>query len=101
MSDDIMKRILDRLTSIENGQILVSTGITGLRTDVMARLDRHQDVLTAIRDDLAVNFGAVETVRKAGLNTREELRLLTEEVSAMHRQIYRLQTQVRELRGEP
>ena len=72
-----------------------------LRADVMERIDRLQHVVTLIRDDVAVNFGASSAVKLANDNTREELRALGDVVSAMHRQIQRLQTDVRELRGEP
>lgn len=67
----------------------------------MARMDRVQNSVTAIRDDIAVNYGTVDHVRKANDNTREELRQLTALVSGMMRQIVRLQTDVRGLKGEP
>ncbi len=80
-------------------RIQASFGV--LRSDVMERIDRLQNVVTLIRDDVAVNFGSSSAVKLANDNTREELRALGDVVSAMHRQIQRLQTDVRELRGEP
>lgn len=71
-----------------------------LRTDLMARMDRQQDVMTAIRDDIAVNFGTVEDAKRANDNTRAELRSLGDVVSAMQRQIHRLQSDVRTLKGD-
>ena len=64
-------------------------------------MDRLQDLVTVIRDDITVNFGASEQVKRVADNTRDELRALSDVVSGMHRQIQRLQTQVRELRGDP
>lgn len=86
--------IIVALSRLEAGQ-------TQLRVDVMARLDRVQSDITAIRDDIAVNFGTADDVRKANDHTREEVRSLHEVVALMRRQIQRLQTTVREIRGEP
>jgi hypothetical protein len=36
----------------------------------MARMDRLENKLTEIRDDIAVNFGATDTVKRANDNTR-------------------------------
>lgn len=68
-----------------NGELLAA--IERLRMDVVTRLDSHANQLRTIRDDV-------------NRNTREEVRFLGEEVSAIGRQIMRLQSQVRELRGE-
>jgi hypothetical protein len=72
---------------------------TSLRVDLMARMDRLEDMNTKIRDDIAVNFGATDAVRRAHDNTREELRSLSDVVSVMHRQISRLETDVEQLKG--
>ncbi len=79
----------------------MQASFTGLRADVMERIDRLQNAVTLIPDDIAVNFGSSSAVKLANDTTREELRALGDVVSAMHRQIQRLQTDVRELRGEP
>ena len=72
------------------------------RADVMERIDRLQQVaLTAQRDDDVVNFGAAERPEKIALGVREEVRAMGDQVNAMVRQIQRLQTEVRQLRGEP
>jgi hypothetical protein len=68
----------------------------GFRVDLMARMDRLQDEISGIRDDFATNFGATDTVRR----TREETRSLFDLVMKMERQIQRLQSEVRTLRGE-
>jgi hypothetical protein len=68
---------------------------------IMDRLDRLQDSLTGIRDDIAVNYGATDAARRANDNTREEMRSLAEVQMVMVRQINRMQAELRELRGEP
>lgn len=91
MSDDPVLAAIAQLRA-EQGQ---------LRGDLMARLDRLQNAVTAIRDDIAVNFGATTEVRRANEHTRDEVRALGDVVNAMQRQIQRLQSELRELRGEP
>lgn len=70
-----------------------------LRGDLMARLDRQQDAITAIRDDIAVNFGRADRAIDYAKSLRTEFDDLTREVAAMERQIQRLQTEVRQLQG--
>lgn len=75
----------------------VLAAVAGLRADVMARIDRLQDTLTAIREDIGVNFSATDTVRRGNNNTRDELRSLADTVAGMQRQIHRLQADVANL----
>ena len=101
------KRLDQSLEGVEQGQreIVALVGrvqaeATRTRSDIMARMDRLQDAITAIRDDIAVNFGTPDQARRANDNTREDLRTLGDVVAAMQKQIQRLQTEVRGLRGE-
>ncbi len=79
-----------------------------LRVEVMSRMDRLQDAVTSIRDDIAVNsrnsrcefVGTADYVRRANDNTRDELRALSEVQTAMLKQIQRLQSDVRTLKGD-
>lgn len=75
--------------------------ITRYRTDIMDRMDRLENSLTAIRDDIAMNYGTANAVRRANDNTRDEVRNLHDVVQVLERQIQRLQTDVRGLKGEP
>jgi flagellar hook-associated protein FlgK len=100
MSDDPTARILSALERLVQGQAKLDSDVTRLRSDLMARMDRIQNAITAIRDDIAVNFGTADAVRRANDNTRDELRALVEQVNSMVRQINRLQTDVRTLKGE-
>jgi predicted nuclease with TOPRIM domain len=90
MSDEAVLTALARLAA----------QVDQLRVELSQRLDRQQDVLTALRDDLGVNFGQAEHIREATKHARDEVRALADVVSGMQRQIQRLQAQVRELRGE-
>lgn len=102
MSDDPVLMALAQLGSeLRGDSAAIRADLTTFRTDLMARLDRMQDSITAIRDDIGVNMGAADNAKEAAHSTRKELRGLSEMVTAMQRQIMRLQTQVRELRGDP
>jgi len=67
----------------------------------MARIDRPQNSLTAIRDDIGVNMGAAEAMQRANDNTRELVRLQGDQLSAMWRQLKALEARVREITGDP
>jgi hypothetical protein len=79
----------------------VRAELVRVRTDVMDRIDRLQDTITTVRDEDAFNFGAAERAERIALDTREEVRAMGEQISAMVRQIRRLQSDIREIRGEP
>jgi phage shock protein A len=68
-----------RFTALDNT-------VTRLRVDVMARLDRHENALTAIRGDIAVNMHRADRVHNHSENTRSELRDLSTQVGAMEQQ---------------
>jgi hypothetical protein len=97
MSDDPIHRILHEIADLRTEVIGLRTEIsdirseiTGLRVALMGRMDKLSDEVTAIRGDIRVNFGALESVRKANDNTREELRALNDVVAQMNRQILHL-----------
>jgi len=94
MSDDQIAAVLAALERLEQGQ-------ASLRADLSERLDRQQDALTAIRDDIAVTMNSANRAIEVNDHTREEVRLQTEAIKLMQRQIQRLQTEMRELRGTP
>jgi hypothetical protein len=103
MGDDIMS-ILMRLeagqTRLDTGLSSLEAGQAKLRIDVMERIDRLQDTVTAIRDDIVVNFGATDAVKRAHDSTREEMRAYSEILTQIVRKVRTLESQVRELRGE-
>ena len=71
--------------------------LTRTRVDVMDRIDRLQDEVTALRDEAFVTFSRAERVERVSRDTTSGL---SAELSGMHRQIRRLQEEVRTLRGE-
>jgi len=78
----------------------VLLAIAALRSDLMARLDRHEDKLTAIREDIGVNFGRADRAIDAVRGLRTELDHLSTEFASMTRQMRRMQTELREIRGD-
>jgi len=59
--------------------------------------ERVENKLTEIRDDIAVNFGATNAVRLLHDNTREELRVVNEQMSRLYIKLNRMDTRLREL----
>ncbi len=123
MSDSPVLAALARLeagqTRLEAGYTRVEADVSGLkaeqtrlrsdflaelgktRADIMERVDRLENAVTLIRDDIAVNMGAVDAVERANENTRADVRTLGEQVSVMWKQIKQLQSEMREVRGDP
>jgi chromosome segregation ATPase len=93
--------LMGRMDRLEAGQERLETSQTSLRADTMERMDRLQDSLTDIRNDIGVNFGASDAVKRANDNTREEVRALSEMMSALVRKVRALETRVREITGDP
>jgi hypothetical protein len=58
----------------------------------MARMDRLENAVNGIRDDITKNMARADRAHVAAENTLDEVRLLGEQVNAMERQIQRLQT---------
>ena len=111
--------VLAALARLEAGQTRLEADITSLkgeqarlrsdflaelgktRADIMERVDRLENAVTLIRDDIAVNMGAVDAVERANDNTRADVRTLGEQMSVMWKQIKQLQSEMREVRGDP
>ena len=94
MSDDNAQAILAALERLAAGQAT-------LRVELMGRMDRLQDAVTAIRDDIGVNMGAADAAMRVNDNTRADLRSLQEQVMVMWRQLKAVQARVREIDGGP
>jgi methyl-accepting chemotaxis protein len=107
MSDD---PILAALARLEAGQVALRhavgdlatrTELSEVRVAVMQRIDRLQNTVTAIRDDVAVNLGAADAAQRANDNTRELVRSQGEQLNVMWRQLKALEAKVREITGDP
>jgi hypothetical protein len=72
-----------------------------LRSDLMTRLDRYKDALTTICDDIGVNLSRADRAVDGVNSLRTEFGHLSKEVAGIERQVQRLQSEVRQLRGEP
>ena len=80
-------RISERIERVEQRLGEVEATVQQLRVDVMGRLDRQQDDLTRIRDDIGVNYAANETARERNNQFRNEYNQLASQVSLVHRRL--------------
>lgn len=86
--------ILEMLATLERGQ-------SNLRADIVGKLETIENELTGIRADMAINMGRVDAVQEDHKAIRASVAQMREELSAHWRQIKRLETDVRELKGQP
>ena len=89
MSDD---PVLAALARLEAGQ-------AALRADLMERMDRLQNAILAMRDDITVNFGRADRTGHIARGASDEVRALGAEVAAMERQIRRLRSDLDDVRN--
>jgi hypothetical protein len=68
--------------------------LTRARVEVMARLDRQQDVLAGILDDIRVNVAATDTVRDRHNAIRNHHDQFAHQVSVIHRRLIQLEQTV-------
>ncbi len=92
--DDRVGRMDERISGLDERLVGMRDELTRLRVDVMARLDRQQDFLGSIRDDIGVNMAATDRAREANVETRKDVAQLTEQVSLIHRRLIRLEERV-------
>lgn len=97
MSDDALSMVLGALVRLEGNLAKVQDDLMSLRVDTMARLDRHENHLTSIRDDISVAMGGTDHMRRISDTTREDVRGLAEQLGTMWRKINRLEEVVRGL----
>jgi uncharacterized coiled-coil protein SlyX len=111
MSDDPTSRILAaiegmradltaHMARIDRRQDDLTARMDRLGADLMARMDRLQDELTLRSEDATVNLGTVGRAERIAKAAQDEVRAFGDMVTAMARQIQRLQTEVRNLKGE-
>ncbi|MSP02276.1 MAG: hypothetical protein EXR07_14680 [Acetobacteraceae bacterium] len=97
---DGQTRLTADLTSLRTDLTALRDGQTTFRVDLMGRIERLENHITDIRDDIGVNIGRADRAHEAADNTRNEVRLMSQELSVMWRQIKRLESDVREIKGE-
>ena len=64
------------------------------RAAIMGRLDGVERHMTELREDSALNFGALDHVTRSNDTTREDFRGLRDMVSVMFRKVQRLEANV-------
>jgi uncharacterized protein (UPF0335 family) len=67
-----------RLERLELGLANFRADMDKMRGAIMDRIDRLQETMKALQNDILVNFGTTDAVRRAHDSTREELRALHE-----------------------
>ncbi len=96
-----MRGLRDGLHELRGEVTELRAEVLSLRVETMARMDRLQNSMSTLRDDLRVTQASSETVLTHAVTTRADLRSLTELVFAMQRKINALDASLREVRGEP
>ena len=89
------------VASLKTGFASMQESQTSIRVEVMARMDRLQNSLTAIRDDITVNMARSDRAHDGVSATRDELRLLGQEVAISTRKLRQLEERVRSITGDP
>jgi uncharacterized phage infection (PIP) family protein YhgE len=118
MSEAVLGQILTELQSLRTGQEALRTGQEALRTgqdtlrmgqdtlrvDVMARMDRLQDSVTSLREDVAVNFARADHASRSVVQFRNEqtstTTALRNDLDAMNEFIVAIEKKVRSLSNQ-
>jgi chromosome segregation ATPase len=100
MRDDPTIAVLTALAALKEGQQHFVEALERLRSELIGRMDRVDSAITAIRDDITVTMRLADRAQEAADQTRGELSVLGDRVTAMMHQIQDLQAEVRHLKGE-
>src|SRR5258708_6913941 len=97
--------IFEALMRLEAGQAQLAAGqeridasLKALRVNLMARMDRLQNAVDSVREDLTVNYGASDRAERAARSAIDDNRALADIVRIMQRQIGKLRTDLDQLR---
>jgi hypothetical protein len=105
MSDDPMQPVLDVLVRLEAGQVKLRADslaeLGSSRAAIMDRVERLENRITEVRDDIAVAMGSSDQMQRANDNTRADLRSMQDQVSVMWRQIKSLEIRIDGIEGGP
>jgi hypothetical protein len=74
-----------KFTSLDAKLTTFDARLTTFRVDVLARFDLVENRLTALQDDIAVSMGRADRAHGTAINVRDELRMMSTEVSALTR----------------
>lgn len=109
-----MENVESRLDKVESRLDGIEAGQIKLRTELSMRIDRLQEAVVHMKDDITVNFGRADYAQRLAAGLREDMRAfggaiergrgeviaLSEVMSAMERQSRRLVTLVESVREE-
>jgi chromosome segregation ATPase len=87
----------ERFTGLETAHKGLSEHVDRLRGDMMARMDRLQGSMDAVRGDVAVNFDNTERVERQARGTQEQLDKLVEMFGTMFRKIHAIESRLQAL----
>ena len=94
---DLLRRILDEQTKLRGE-------VTELRVSLMARMDRLQQGVDALRDDGIVNLGAAQRAERIAKEETDSARRLVFELSdtvgTLHRMLLKLESRVAALESK-
>ncbi len=79
---------------IQDREERTAAEVVRLRVEMMERLDRQQNMLTHVRDDIGVNSAAVGHVRDQYKLVRNDYDALAKQLSVVHRRLMQLEQKV-------
>jgi hypothetical protein len=107
-SGDFVARLADVAAALDRIEVCQKSLRTDMlselgktRVDIMGKIAELQGEVAAIRDDIRVNMGAVDTVRRANDTTRDDVKQMREQLSVMYRRMLSIEADIRELKGDP
>ena len=100
MSDNT-NEILARIEAFRGSMDAQFEAARGDMIVLRGELRRLENRLPSMQDNMTLNMASADRAPQSTDNTRDELRTMDELLSAMSRQIMRLQMRVRQIMGEP
>ncbi len=92
-----LDRLETRVSDLERRTSSTDTTVNELRSVMMAKLERIENKLTQISEDMQVTMGAASTAIQQREGDRRDLGVFVEMVTLMQRKMSRLQTDVEQL----
>jgi len=89
-----------RITALEAAHQDLRAEFTSMRAALMDRMDRLQNTLGSVKQDNAVSMANADFAHRKIDNTREELRILGEQLIALRLQLTKAETRLRDIDGQ-
>ena len=94
-----LDRLEARFDGLEARFDRLEASVGSLRANLMDRLDRQQETLSGVREDIIVSIGRAAHAETVAKNVREELEDAAKETTTLYRMVKRLETRVERLEG--